>query len=168
MAVHDLFTSDNSTMMVSILVGLLCIMAIWSSLTRMHPDQLLPSTGHKAKGIFLTIHFRATKDASKSDAVETGHLMTLGVHSAELVSNRDFKRGDRLDLDLSTLPAFPLEGASDSVKDVVAEVHSTRKLEGEPAAYLITMHFPELGPQVREPLLSYIGQLATSGRLSPA
>ena len=157
----NILSMDSATLVVAVLVGCFCLVAIWSSITRRSPDEVLPAIGPKAKGVFLAVRYRV--HGAEDTAPQTGHMMTLALNRVSFVSNVSARKGQTIDFDLGSVVGFPERGAHAS-----AVVASCRVIGRGPDTYLITVNLRKLSPDIRQPLAAFISQLAAPGRLSHA
>lgn len=166
MAIYtDIFDGPLVSILMALL-ALLVFLAIWSSVTRLRPDEILPQIpGHGVRNLFLRMRFR---DAVGAKEKSEGYLMSLSLRKATFVTSKRVQRGDHLRLDLDSLPGFP-ESGPDAIME--ANVRASRKLGGDPETYLVTVRLVAKTVEAREPLSAYIHQLSGTSRtdhLSPA
>lgn len=161
--------TDNLDLPFQILTGLLILLvllALWSSATRLRPDEVLPHwTGRGVKNLFLSFRLHLPGGDARGDSA---HLMALTLNSAVFVSSRRLARGERVQLDAGSLPGFP-ESSPNAMME--ADVRSCRSLGGDPATYLVSVRFLPHQAEVRDLLGTYIRQLsgtASEGRFSHA
>lgn len=147
---------DSGSLAVMALLAGFFLIALWSAVTRMHPEELLPAFGPRARGVFLSVRFGDRQPT-------TGHVTRIGMRVATIVSPKFFGKGDELDFDFDSLPDFPHPGGKVKVRVV-----SASNMGGHPATYLIKVRFPELETDSRQSLRQFIDTLTSPGIVSHA
>jgi hypothetical protein len=133
------------------LVFVFVALGFWSSFGRLRAGG---SLGLKAKNLFLTV--RAQGDYQV-------HIITLAPRHMTFVSPRFLAKGEKLRLDVQTLPGFP-EGAG----PLEVEVTRAHKMRGESDSFVVTAKVQAASPRGESQLVRFLEQLTRPGRLSHA
>jgi hypothetical protein len=150
--------------LVIVLVAL-AVVALVSAISAAVRMSRLPPPGPRLKQVYLGIRFRARAPGAPGvkPRFDQGHLLSVDMRSATLVSPRFAGKGERLTLRLDSLPGFPAAGET----EVEAEVASYRLLDGRSDTYLLQLKLPASLGALRQPLLDYLETLAGRRQAAP-
>jgi hypothetical protein len=148
--------TDTTYLLFGTLLVACALLAVWSNATKATPDELLPTFGRRATGVFLRVTIRI------GDRTGTGHVTTLGTRAATLIADLPLERGAVIELDLTDLPDF--DGAM-HLKATVRHVHRLRR--SKTATVTVRVHFADVGAAAAM-LSGYVGQLGAAARVSHA
>ncbi len=152
-----------------VLVVGVVVLGVWSSATQKNDGGGLIklAAGPSADNLFLAATFHVGKQTAseKSAAKEhLGYVRALRLRNASLVSPVAVRRGDSINLSMSSLPGFP--AANLNVEGVVTSVVS---MGGEPESFLVQLRFLPLAETERWSIGTYIRELSKRrGALSQA
>ena len=163
-----LMTPSNSESLMnwtadSIVLGFLLLvvgMIAWSIFSNWSTNSKLSSVGFSrlvkgptAQNLFLGMRFRI---AGQPSMELVGYVRSIDTHWVSLVVDGHFRKGQSLDLILSSLPDFPLEKAI-----ARARIVSISRMQGDLSSFLLKLKFESEDPDmVRKLVAEYIYQLS--------
>ncbi len=141
---------DATTWMLG-LVFIFVALGFWSTFGRMRGGG---SLGLKARDLFLTV--RAQGDYQV-------HITTMTPRRLTFVSPRFLAKGEKVRLDIQTLPGFP-EGAG----PLEVEVTRAHVMRDQADSFVVTAHVSSASVKGEPQLVRFLEQLTRPGRLSHA
>lgn len=131
------------------LVFVFVALGVWSSFSRMRGGGAF---GLKAKNLFLTV---------KAQGEYMVHIVSMSPSHLTFVSPKYVARGDKVRLDVQTLPGFPEGGLPLNVE--VTRAHAMR---AEKDTFVVSAKVPSA--EGEQGLVRFLEQLSRPGRLSHA
>jgi hypothetical protein len=94
--------SHNLMWLVGVFLTILLLIAIGNLISGLQPF------GSRMGNLFLKINIKHLKpNGSKDVASDAGHLREVRAHSATLITSAKLKKGEHIEIDVSSLPNFP-------------------------------------------------------------
>lgn len=141
--------SHNLMWLVAVFLTILLLIAISNVVSNLQPF------GLRVGNLFLKININPLKAAGGSSApVNAGHLREVRGNSATLITSTKLKKGEQIEIDVSSLPNFP-------EKNIVlpAKVSHIETVRGSDS-YVTEIRFKRSeGPVVRS-LVNYVRRLS--------
>lgn len=116
--------------------------------------------GPSARNLFLGVRLQLPENGQEQSA----WVRALDSHSALVVSAKLLSKGDRVRVNLASLPGYPENGSN----WVDAEVKRVRSLGGNPVTYEARLRFPRMTRGLHELLTQYVRRLGEHGALQHA
>ncbi len=142
--------TDATTWMLG-LVFIFVVLGFWATFGRMRGGG---SLGLKARNLFLTV---------KAQGEYQVHIITLSPRHLTFVSPRFLAKGEKVRLDVQTLPGFP-EGAG----PLEVEVTRAHVMRGQADSFVVTAQVPSASVKGEPQLVRFLEQLTRPGRLAHA
>ncbi len=146
--------TDSTYVWIAVITGAIFLMSFSQIVSRSAIG------GPSARNLFLGVKLKVSEGKPEQSA----WVRALDTHSALLVSPKFLAKGDRVRVNLASLPDYPGEGET----WVEAEVRRVRSLGGDPATFEVRLRFPRMTQKFREFLNQYVRRLAARGGLQHA
>jgi hypothetical protein len=160
-----LFTSISENLallLLAMLIILVVSVGLWGAIQQHSKELLHTIVTPKAQNLFLKILVQIDEVGSQSESAPvTGYIRTLGLKDANIVIRGKFRKGMKLKMNLSSLPAFPERTAQ-----ISGDVVSFQSLGGNPESFLVHVRFQPVDEQIKVPLAQYLVKLTEKGSIA--
>lgn len=139
--------SQNLTWLVAVFLTILLLIAVSNVISGLQPF------GMRVSNLFLKININPPKSSNRP-TVSASHLREVRGNSATLITSEKLKKGEQIEIDVSSLPNFP-------EKNIVlpAKVSHIETVRGS-SSYVTEIRFNRSeGPVVRS-LVNYVRRLS--------